>query len=96
MTSMTSIERVANAMARRPVDRVPYFDYYWPETLVRWVAEGRLKEGENAEAHFDHDIRHSGGLNNTIADMQFESVLLEETEYTILRLDGNGAKLPCK
>lgn len=90
---MNSIERVANAMARRPVDRAPFFDYYWPETLARWVSEGRLKEGENGEAHFDHDIRHTGGLDSTIADMAFESVVLEETEDTILRLDGNGAKL---
>ncbi|MDD5704651.1 MAG: uroporphyrinogen decarboxylase family protein [Kiritimatiellae bacterium] len=93
MTPMTSIERVANAMARRPVDRAPYFDYYWPETVACWVAEGRLKEGENAEVHFGHDIWHTGGLNNTTGDMGFEPVVLEETEETILRMDGNGAKL---
>ena len=93
MEPMTSIERVANAMARRPVDRAPYFDYYWPETVDRWVEEGQLEKGEDAEAHFDQDIRHSGCLNNTIADIQFVPVVLEETEDTILRLDGNGAKL---
>ena len=93
MMTMTSRERVLNALRRRQVDRVPYFDYYWPETVVRWTAEGHLKAGENIDEHFQHDVWHGMGLNNTIADLDFKEVVLEETEDTILKLNGNGAKL---
>jgi uroporphyrinogen decarboxylase len=91
--TMTSRERVLNALRRRPVDRVPYFDYYWPETIERWTAEGYLKAGENIDEHFNQDVWHGVGINNTIANMDFKDAVLEETEDTILTINGNGAKL---
>jgi uroporphyrinogen decarboxylase len=91
--TMTSVERVVNALRRRPVDRVPYFDYYWPETIERWTVEGHLKLGENIDEHFNQDVWHGLGINNTIANLDFTDEVLEETEDTILKLDGNGAKL---
>ena len=40
--SVTSIERVANALARRrPIDRVPYKLSLWPETIEKYKEEQR-------------------------------------------------------
>ena len=92
MLEMTARERVFNAIDRKPVDRLPASEGFWAETTQRWTAEGHLGAEEDLIAHFDLDIRRAGGLN-CVADLDFEPVVLEETAETILRLDGNGAKL---
>jgi uroporphyrinogen decarboxylase len=43
-------------------------------------------------SHFDLDIRFAGWPNLTI-DLDFEPIVLDETEETILKKDGNGAIL---
>lgn len=92
MQPMTKKERWANALARRPVDQVPSSESFWGETLQKWKKEGHLKEGEDLTEHFDMDLRGGGWLNSTVA-VGFEPVTIEETDETILQLDGNGAKL---
>ncbi|MDP6700595.1 MAG: uroporphyrinogen decarboxylase family protein [Candidatus Latescibacteria bacterium] len=92
MRELTARERVQNAIERKPVDRLPVCEGFWAETIRRWTDEGHLQEGEDLVAHFDHDVRRAGGING-IADLDFEPAVLEETAETILRLDGNGAKL---
>ena len=42
--------------------------------------------------HFDLDLRKAWTFN-PVADLDFEPIVLEEDESTILTLDGNGAKL---
>jgi len=92
MEEMTSVERMHNAIERKPVDRLPVSESFWGDTIQRWTAEGDLEEGEDPISHFDLDLRRGGGIAN-VADMDFDPVVIEETEETILRLDGNGAKL---
>ena len=92
MQEMTSIERMTNALARQPVDHIPTAISPWGDTIKRWTAEGHLKEDEDVIAHFGQDFR-SGGWLNSIVDLDFEEVVLEETDETVLKLDGNGAKL---
>ncbi|MBT7861082.1 MAG: hypothetical protein HN712_12250 [Gemmatimonadetes bacterium] len=92
MQEMTSVERVHNAINRQPVDRLPVSESFWADTVQRWTAEGDLQEGEELIGHFDLDMRRGGGISGT-ADLDFEPVVLEETDETILRLDGNGATL---
>ena len=92
MQSMTSIERVAATLDRAPVDRLAAFESFWSETRKRWCQEGHVAEGESLYDHFDLDIR-CAGWPKLVADLDFEPLVLEETEETILRLDGNGAKL---
>jgi uroporphyrinogen decarboxylase len=89
---MTRKERFANALARKPVDRVPAHEWAWDDTVARWTKQGHLKPGEDPIRHFDMELRSHGWLNN-IADLDFKDVVLEETEETILKLDGNQAKL---
>ena len=90
--SMTSYERFANALSRKPVDVLPICISPWGATVERWKREGHIKEGEDVAEHFGQDLR-TGGWLNSVADLDFQPVTIEETEETILMLDGNGAKL---
>ena len=92
MNAMTHKERFLAALNRQPVDLLACGDGLWGETYKKYVAQGKLKEGEDANTHFDMSWR-SGGWLNSCANLDFESVVLEETEETVLHLDGNGAKL---
>jgi uroporphyrinogen decarboxylase len=90
--TMTSYERFANALARKPVDQVPVVISPWGATVQRWLSEGHIADGEDVAEHFGQDLRSGGWLNGT-ADLDFTPVTLEEDDETILQLDGNGAML---
>ena len=92
MQRMTSRERFANALARRPVDHIPTVISPWDVTIQRWTAEGHLAADEDVVEHFDQDFRRVGQLKY-VADLDFQDVVLEETDETVLTLDGNGARL---
>jgi len=87
---MTSIERMQNTLERKPVDRTPIAVSPWGATVARWRKEGHIDEGEDLQEHFGQDLRTGGWLNST-AKLDFEPVVLDETEETRLTLDGNGA-----
>lgn len=89
---MTSYERFASALARKPVDVLPIAISPWGATVERWRREGYIGNEEDVAEHFGQDYRAGGGLNG-VADLDFQPVTIEETEETILTLDGNGAKL---
>lgn len=90
--AMTSYERMTATLARQPVDHVPVAVSPWWATVQRWIKEGHIKEGEDVAEHFGQDLC-SGGWLNCVADLDFPGQVLEETEETILSLDGNGAML---
>jgi uroporphyrinogen decarboxylase len=92
MRKMTSIERVSNTLEHKPVDYLAVAVSPWEATVERWKKEGHIAEDEDVEEHFGQDIRKAGCIN-CVANLDFEDVILEETEETILKLDGNGAKL---
>lgn len=90
--AMTSYERVLRTLERKQVDLLPACVSPWGATVERWKREGHIREDEDVAEHFEQDIRSGGWLNST-ADLDFQPVVIEETEETILTLDGNGAKL---
>ena len=92
MTTMTHKERFLNALDRKPVDLLACGDGLWGETHKKYVEQGKMQEGEDAVIHFDMSWRGGGWLSGT-ADLDFEDVVVEETEETVLKLNGNGAKL---
>jgi len=92
MTQMTSIERIANTLDRKPVDHIAAYLSPWQAAIDKWKQQNHIKQDEDIGEHFDLDLRLGGNLN-TVADLDFEPVVLEETDHTILTLDGNGAKL---
>lgn len=89
---MTSIERMAQTLALKPVDQTPVAVSPWGATVKRWRDEGHIGAEEDIQEHFGQDLR-TGGWLNSVAKLDFEPVLIEETDETILQLDGNGAKL---
>jgi len=90
--AMTSIERMMNVLERKPVDLTPIAVSPWGATVERWRKEGHLGPDEDVAEHFGQDLRTAGWINS-VADLDFQPVTIEETEETILQLDGNGAKL---
>ena len=89
---MTSQERMQAALDRKPVDMLPISITPWGATVQRWVQEGHIAPEEDIAEHFGQDLRQAGWLN-CVVDLDFQPVVIEETEETILHLDGNGAKL---
>jgi len=81
-----------NTLDLKPVDHVPAAVSPWGATVERWKKEGHIKEDEDVPEHFGQDLR-SGGWLDTVVDLDFEPVVLEETDETILTLDKNGATL---
>jgi len=92
MNEMSHRERMLNALDRKPVDMLPCGDGLWGETQRRYIAEGHMSEGEDAVDHFNMSWR-GGGWISSLADLDFKDVILEETDETILTLNGNGAQL---
>ena len=89
---MTSYERFVAVLDHKPVDQTPIAVSPWGRTVERWRDEGHIGPQEDVGEHFGQDIR-SGGWLSSVADLDFEPKVLEETEETVLTLDGNGAML---
>ena len=92
MATMTHKERFLGALNRQSVDCLPCGDGLWDTTARKYIQQEKLNEGEDHAAHFDMSWRGAGWLNH-IADLDFKPVTIEETADTILKLDGNGARL---
>ncbi len=89
---MTSRERIARILRREPVDRVGVYEGFWPSTIARWTAEGRLRAGEDPNEHFDLDIAEHRPLNFT-ADIAAGRQVIGETDQYIDYRDGNRSTL---
>lgn len=89
---MVGVERIANILQRKPVDRIGLFEHFWGDTQKRWCAEGHLAPSESLEDHFEFDMQLCWPFNLT-AKLDYEPEVLEETEETVLTRDGNGAIL---
>lgn len=92
MREMTGWERVTNTLNRKPVDQVPCYEHLWPETHDAWKNAGVIQDPGGHIDWLKLDLS-GGGWFKSVADIDFVPVVLEETEDTILTLDGNGAKL---
>ncbi len=89
---MTGKERMERLLKRQPVDRIGVYEHFWGDTRKQWQEAGYIGEEENADDHFNFDMKESWCIN-MVADPDFEPEVLEETEDTILKRDGNGAVL---
>jgi len=89
---MTGKERIARILKRQPVDRIGLYEHFWGETCKLWQQQGHIKEGESLDDHFGFDLCGCWNLN-FVADLDFQPVVIEETEETKLVKDGNGATL---
>lgn len=89
---MTGKERVINAIKRKPLDRIPAYEHFWPETIKKWKQEGFLAENEFVEDHFDLDMLLWWAFDLT-ADLDRKETVLSEDENTRVVRNGNGAVL---
>ncbi len=89
---LTSKERISNILQRKPVDRIGLFEHFWGDTQEKWTEQGHITEKEDLDKHFDFDLRTTWCFNS-VADLDFEPVTVEETDETILVRDGNQALL---
>lgn len=92
MREMTGVERISNILRRKPVDRIGVFEHFWDDTYRIWNANGWIESGVSYEDAFGFDMQLLWPFNLT-ADLDFEPVVVEETEETRLIRDGNGGLL---
>ena len=90
--TMTGVERMARILARRPVDRIGLYEHFWGDTLALWRQQGHIRPGQSLEDHFGFDMQGFWPFT-AVARLDFEPVVVEETDETVLRRDGNGALL---
>ena len=89
---MTSRERIARILARKPVDRIGLFEHFWSDTQKAWSGSGKIAADENLADHFGFDLELCWAFN-FVADLDFVNEVIEETAETVLTRDGNGALL---
>ena len=89
---MTGIERIGRILDLKPADRIGLYEHFWGDTCKKWQEQGKVGGQETLADHFGFDM---DGVNpfNLYADIDFIDEVLEETNETILKKDGNGAIL---
>ena len=92
MRELTGIERIGNILKRQPVDRIGVFEHFWDDTYRIWKQNGWIPPDVSMEDYFGFDLQLFWSFN-LIADLDFKEEIVEETEETILKRDGNGALL---
>lgn len=81
-----------NILSHKSTDRIGLYEHFWNDTHKAWSAAGKISSDVSFSDIFGFDMDESWALN-LVADIDFKPQILEETENTILWLDGNGAKL---
>lgn len=89
---MNGKERITRILNHQPVDRIGIYEHMWGDTQKLWQEQGHLKADESIPDHFGFDMQEHWTFN-FIADLDYEPEIIEETEETILKKDGNGAFL---
>lgn len=89
---MTGKERITKILNHEPVDRIGLYEHFWGDTHSTWAKNGFIKPDVSLSEQFNYDMDESWALN-LVADLDFESKVVAETEETITFLDGNGAVL---
>lgn len=90
---MMSKEKISAILAGDRSVGMGVCEHFWPETIEKWTKEGRLKDGEDVEKHFDFDIFRVWSGGDTTADPYNPETIIEETQETKLFKNGNGALL---
>ncbi len=89
---MNSIERVANILERKPVDRIAFCARPWGPTVEKWTKQAGLVSSDQLYQYLNCDLRYAGWLNS-VADLDHKEIILEESDDWKLVVDGNGSTL---
>lgn len=88
---LCSRERIARILSRKPADRIGLFEEFWTDTQRAW--QGKFDQ-ESTVLLPNHKLdMEKGWAFDFTADVRFTPYVQEETEDTIVLLDGNGATL---
>lgn len=89
---LTGRERITRILQRQPVDRIGLFEHFWDDTQRIWKANGWIPDETPFEDVFDFDLQTCWAFK-MVADLDFVEQVVEETDETVLKRDGNGALL---
>ena len=89
-SSLTARERVERMMERRDHDRIPRYDAFWDETLVRWHSEGMA--GDPREI-FDFDLHMVAHLNHAPLVGTEELIAEDDQTRTIVNEWGGHVRM---
>jgi uroporphyrinogen decarboxylase len=92
MQALTGRERIANILQRKPVDRIGLFEHFWDDTQRIWKANQWIPDETPFEDAFGFDMQTFWAFK-LVADLDFGEQIIEETDETVLKRDGNGALL---
>jgi len=92
MPELTGRERIGRILRRQKADRIGLYEHFWDETITKYSDEGHIPADEGLVDHFGLDMITCWPFNFKV-DLDFEDVVLEETEDSKLIKDGNGASL---
>jgi uroporphyrinogen decarboxylase len=68
------------------------YEHFWDDTQAEWEKQG-LPEGVDLIEYFDYDIKPIPGGDIKTEAIVRNSVIVEETDETIVKINGWGAKL---
>lgn len=87
---MNARERFYRTMHFKPLDRVPFWDWFWAETVERWHKEGLP---QNVSVHELFDFDKTGVVQVDLGMLpRFERQIIEETEKHRIVIDESGVK----
>lgn len=92
MPRLTGQERMTRILTRQPADRIGLYEHFWGDTRKVWTDEGHIAPDEDLADHFGFDLDLAWCFT-MVADLDFEPVVVEETDETVVTRDGNGALL---
>jgi uroporphyrinogen decarboxylase len=92
MPVLTGQERMVRILKRQPADRIGLYEHFWGDTRKVWTDEGHIAPDEDLADHFGFDLDLAWCFT-MVADLDFEPVVMAETDETVVTRDGNGALL---
>lgn len=92
MKSVNGKERIQRILNHQKVDRIGLYEHFWGDTYKAWMEQGKIKEGENFDEHFNFDMSECWAFN-LVVDLDFVPQIIAEDEDTKTIKDGNGAIL---
>lgn len=81
--TLSSRERVLRCFDRKPHDRIPRHEHFWPDTIDRWKKEGHIQSQEDAFNLLQNDITRIGWVDPPVYEGGEETLGEDEQTRTI-------------
>lgn len=92
VNTLNGKERISRILVRKPADRIGLFEEFWDDTYKAW--NGRFNSDGCIILPEDYRLdMEKAWPFNFMADIDFGEKIVQETDETMVILDGNGALL---